>query len=255
MYEVSTYEMHIANEWLKTLSDPEKKRQMMLSFARVGVFNPRTVDDQIQEWRQWSQGKLTEMREHWHLHRWAVNDPIVLKRINLEIVQRDGHRRKNSYYYKSFTIKETVAPLQATSHAFGRYREREGEFVNPQMFWQELPPLISGLQDKKIRRRDIMLCTDEGAWLGEPLGCQDTECIHKYRKGRYSMQESKDLVRGFRAYTYIHYRDMMRFQRDIFNAQHDGNYELANSIQLDNMNENVCEEVEIAIVADNRTWR
>ena len=245
-------EKFFAREWQDSLNDKDYYKDLMLGFARVGVFNPRTAFDQAKTWRLWAQGNLTEMGEYWLMHRWAPNDPVVLKRVSNTVIERKGHARKNSYYHKSFTIEEQVAPLQVTAHALKRYREREGVFVDTKLFWHNLPPLLSSISETdSTRRKDILLPTPNGAWLGEVLACTSTMAHFIYKKGDFDIQETSDtFANGFRAFSYVSYMDMFPYQKQIWELHQEGRHTEANKVQEENINQNQCEEIEKSIVVD-----
>jgi|TARA_R100000479_G_C6365794_1_gene194896 hypothetical protein len=258
------YELHIANEWLKTLEDPEQKRKLFYRFARIGIFNPRTVFTEMEKWRtQWSQGEPGNLNDQWYLHRWGVDDPVVLKSMRFKITKVNGHRRKNSYWYKGFTIEETIGKLQAVAHAFERYRERTGRFVSHDDFHVDIPPLISGVQrqseyddneqaDYSVRN-DIMLPTEHGSWLGQTLWCGDLNAKYIYKKGKgMKIDEDKLGSHGFRALTYIDYNDMFDWQRQIWHLHKEGKYDEANNIQKNNVNENQIKQIRTGVTTINK---
>ena len=240
---------------IEEMRDPEFVKAHQLGFARVSIFNPRTIKDSIRVIFNITKGIMPRTEDYWSMERFNPSHPMTVKRFIRTIPEKTGHNRSNSYYYKSATIKETCAPLMLTAHAVSRFRERGGYFMPEKDVWNRLPELVSCIvkkDDKVYQRRDILLPYGDGAFIGyttdQLLGF--TEIIKWKRKHGIVSTEHTDGGQGFTAFTWIARDDMMRFQRDILDAYQDGDSQAAMKIQEDNINPKQLYETNTIIMTD-----
>ena len=253
-YKTTPNNVYNALEWEEYSSDPENMRNMKLGFARVGVFNPQTTKDMISEYDRGIDAMAYE-REFWHMERNHSTEPIVIKRINKTIVSKEGHNRKNSFFYKRLVIQEQVAPVQFTAHSLARYREKAHHFLPSEAAWTKLPKMPAGVDTDVVIdgdsggakiRKDIMLPYGDGAFLGQPLMCSDTvtrQHFHR-RKGLVNLTTEVPAANGFRAWTYIRRHEMLPNQKKIFELYNDGYEQEASDLMDKTVNHNQVYEVE-----------
>jgi hypothetical protein len=243
--------------WLEKLNDAEELRKMKLSFAKVGVFNPLTQLDEMEQLRRWSKGDLGKLRDYFTIQQWTPNDPVVLKHVKMRLLNSKGHRRKNRMFYKAFEVEDTIAPIQLIPHALLRFRQRSGRFISSDMMWDDpvpQPPSITGQVDvnTKIMRKDLMQPTVDGAWLGYPLMCGETHCVSTYsRKRGFDQNWSSKPTEGFRAFTWVSYNQMLPYQRNAWNAYQNKDFDKAVQIMTDNVNQNQTAEKSAQFVIMN----
>lgn len=247
-YKTRADQVYLAMDWEKYSSDPENMRKMKLGFARVGVFNPHTTKDLVNEMKQGIDGVAYE-REFWHMERYQPTDPIVIKRINKTIVSKDGHSRKNRFFYKRVVTQEHIAPVQFTAHSLARYREKAHHFLPSEAAWIKIPKMPASVDtssDVAKIRKDIMLPYGDGAFLGQPLMCNDTVMTHHFhrRKGLVNVRTEVPATRGFRAWTYIRRHEMLPNQKKIFGLYNDGYEQEASELMDKTVNDNQVFEVE-----------
>lgn len=247
-YKFTDYQLYNYMKWHQDASDPETMRKMKLGFARVGVFNPITTLDMEQETKQGIDAIAYE-RDFWNMERFGPTDPIVIKRIKKTIVSKEGHNRKNRYCYKRAVIQEEVAPVQFTAHSLARYREKAHHYMPVDAAYIALPKMPAGVKTKDVGakiRKDIMLPYNDGAFLGQPLVCNDTVMRYYWhrRKGCYNVTTEVPVQRGFRAWTYIRRHEMLPDQKKIFGLYADGYEQEASDLMEKTVNENQVLDVE-----------
>lgn len=238
--DTTTYDelsARFADEWKKVIEDKNSYDQVLLSFAKVGIFNPYNDAQRIAISKSWAAGRWVGLEDYWLVHRWMPTDPIVIRRAKVNVIDKTERLRKTSLFLESFEIEETNSPLQVTAHALGRYRERAGAFVLPEEFWKPIPNLISSVDSTVVeRRKDIILPTENGAWLGEPLLYKPL-IIVRYKKKKLDMFEPEsNKAGGFRAHTFISKAEMRPWQIRVCELHAAGKFDEANQIQKDNVN-------------------
>lgn len=202
--------------------DPEWVKKNKVPFARAGIFNPYTLKDWENIVERMLHGIPPNLnKEFWFLDRW-LNNPVRLIRTRGKLV-RDGRIKWR------FTTSNSL--LYLTPHAVGRFRERSGFYINPELQCWNIPHITQGV-DRDDAGKIItsqMLPTLDGAWLGyNVVGTGNGEEQYSYtRKHGCKLKEldTNTHYTHFYALTYITEAMMSDLQIDACRAYDAGDYE------------------------------
>jgi hypothetical protein len=219
-------------DWLDKQHEPEMleqittdwKKRHSLSFAKVGVFNPYTLEDWKKVIEKARNGTPLREQSLWFLDQWAPH-PVRLSRLKVRNTVK--HRGK-------WTMTVTNSPLYLTPHALARYRERTGLFVNPSVQCWNIPyiPNAVTVVNDQIQT-NTMLPTLHGAWLGyttQTKGSYDEVCSYDRKRGLRLCQQD-NIINHFYAVSFISKKMMSSEQLDIVDAYDRGDYDLYTVLQ------------------------
>lgn len=224
METFTTEDMMILNSdmWDKLLKDEEAMRSFKLAFAKVGVFNPRTLLDDRKDRDMMLQGKIPKTGEqYWQLDKYLGN-PLHCYVVTKKLFAKN---RAN------WTITDTMGCVKITPHAFGRYRERTGTFIDlgeiANIVHLPLPCKVKITDDHAAYRTDYLLPFKQGAFLGwGAFGNGSVTIKQTYKKRQFKMTDpGTKLHTTFNAITYITDAQMSVEQLRICDAYRKGDIE------------------------------
>ena len=206
--------------WNDLLKDEEAMRSFKLAFAKVGIFNPRTLQDDQKDWQIMAQGKIPQTgKRYWQLDKYLGN-PLHCYVITRKLLLKN---RAN------WTITDKQGCVKITPHAFGRYRERTGTFIDIEEIENivHLPPpcKIKRTDDGVSYRKDYLLPLKQGAFLGHGAMGQNSLNINQtYKKQQFKIAPADNATHHltFYAMTYIRDDQMSVEQLRICNAYRKG---------------------------------
>lgn len=222
---------------LYELDDPSSKNAMLLECAKIGIFNPRTLIDLQKKIAGIKNGIPLTAENYWHIERLnSDKGRLVVRAIKASDPKAvKGHKRKNSFYYKSFAHTLTSAPIALTIHALQRYRERAYTHIEMDWLWHEeimtdYLEQLDTVSNSKTIRRDIILPFKNGVFLGYPTVWTDSILVMEYNKRTQYRQRHVPLP-GFVAYTYIEDDQLLPAQKAVYQAILNGEYDKAKKLQ------------------------
>ena len=214
---------------------PEWVRKNKVPFARVGIFNPYTLKDWTNTLERMFHGIAPNLnKDYWFLDRW-LDHPVRLMRTRGKLV-RDGRIK--------WRFTNSNSQLYLTPHAAGRFRERSGYFINPDIQCWNIPHITKGVdldaEGKTITSQ--MLPTLDGAWLGYNvvgLGNGDEQYSYTRKHGcKLKELNTKTHYTHFYALTYITEGMMSDLQIDACRAYDAGDYDRFDELNRKNSVDN-----------------
>jgi len=219
--------------WNDLLKDEEAMRSFKLAFAKVGIFNPRTLKDDEKDLQIMAQGKIpqTGKRYQYRLPFWQTGkrywqlDKYLGNPLHCYVVSRKLLLKNRA----NWTITDKLGCVKITPHAFGRYRERTGTFIDIEEIENivHLPPpsKIKRTDDGVSYRKDYLLPLKQGAFLGHGAIGQNSLNINlTYKKRQFTVTPADNATHHltFYAMTYIRDDQMSVEQLRICNAYRKG---------------------------------
>ena len=222
----------MGNELNYLLSETEF-RKACVGFAKVGMFGIPSMEMADREIEQWKNGNFDNLQDRYILT--FIGESTKQFRIahrKIKVINCDRRMRRGKELVKKITFTLTTGNITLSAHAVSRYRERSGQYVKPNMFWDQLETMPSNF----IGRKDLMQPTEDGAWLGGFGWSKQKTLEFTYRKKKLDI----DSCDGFHfvAKTWVHVKDMLDFQYDAWKAYRDGDDENAALIMERNINSN-----------------
>lgn len=217
---------------LRDLECPQTLRKMKLSFARVGVFNPRTLLEYSRVLDRMRQGIPPAGNEYWEIDQ-SFDHPMVIYRVKT---------KNNITNRKNWRSKSVYGPLKLTPHAIARYRERTGYNFNPECVWDiaYIPDPIGVSEAGQIHNR-MILPVPGGIMLGYTAITAAIGEGWRYNRGTLKSvkSETKPLYKNFYGITFVDQNRLTWDQITITEAYEQGDYERYNALVKEN-----CEKQE-----------
>ena len=215
---------------LSELNDENVLKAASLAFAKMAIFNPRTLNDWVSEQEDLVKG-IPKTGTNWFIEKSNLTNDWVLRAVKRNLT--DVKRLSSSRKYKSFTQHFIRTRLSLTLHAIKRFKERSLiTHLEPEWIW-DIPLLdewcdhLPGINiATKKQRKDCLMPFKHGAFLGAVVHQIDAEALIRFRRGKAPEADDRGKS-GFVAMTYVGDDQLRVEQRAVCDAVTAGEYDEA----------------------------